>query len=338
MPFPFQFSSRFCTVLLGFCLVAARPAQALMYYDTASTTYNTSAPTGILADSGWQYEGYFGLGLGTMISPNLFITAGHTGVLSSTFTYASLFSGAPDVTYSINTSANGGVGYWNIAGTDLRIYQITGGTFPTYAPIYSGNADLTSDFVVTGRGAPKGAAVTLGGNTQGWLQATGDSVARWGTNTFTGAVNIGSGPMLVAEFDAITGQSEAFLTSGDSGGADFINVGGVWYLAGINYGIEAGPYDTDLNHTNGNEIPQAALFDRGGFYEYDGVSWVLNVDTVADQPAAMVMSRVSSSAPAIQNIIAITQVPEPGSALLVLTGGMAMMMWRRRPRRVLASS
>ena len=114
------------TVGVGASLITPK-AQALIFYNTGTSapgvtnydaSYNTTAPTGFYADSGWQYEGYYGSYLGTMISPNLFITANHIAGNSSTFSYDTIFSGAPTVNYTIDTSANGGLGYWHIAGTD----------------------------------------------------------------------------------------------------------------------------------------------------------------------------------------------------------------------------
>src|SRR5438445_10978852 len=108
--------ARVLTLLL--VVTFAPTARGILFYDTGDPAHNDVAPTGAYANSGWQYEGYFGSYLGTMISPTMFITAQHFGVNSSTFSYDTIFSGAPTVNYSIDGAANGGVGYWDIAGTD----------------------------------------------------------------------------------------------------------------------------------------------------------------------------------------------------------------------------
>lgn len=304
---------------LSLMMAFAPSAHGILFYDTGDASHNIAAPTGGFINSGWQYEGYFGSYLGTMISPTKFITAQHIGVNSSTFSYNTIFSGAPTVNYTIDNSANGGVGFWNIAGTDLRIFQVTGGTFPTYAPIYSGSADLTSDFVDTGRGGPRGADVTLGITLKGYSTTASDGVARWGRNTFTGSLNSNAGPLLVANFDPISNQDEFTLSVGDSGGGAFINVGGIWQLAGINYGVENGPFSTS---PDGSNSFTAALFDTSGYFEQNGSNWVPVVG-----PTSLYVSRVSSSAAEIQNIAA---VPEPSSVLLVCSAVLVLIFGVRR--------
>lgn len=69
----------------GGSLLAAGPARGVVVY--GGTGRNTS-PGGAPAGSGWQYEGKWGSFLGTPISPNLFITAGHVGgSIGQSFTY-----------------------------------------------------------------------------------------------------------------------------------------------------------------------------------------------------------------------------------------------------------
>lgn len=311
--------------MAGLVWLAATPAPAIVFYDTGDSTHNTSAPTGLYADSGWQYQGYFGSYLGTMISPTHFITAAHIGVQSGSFVYDSVFSGAATQTYTIDTSANGGLGYYSITGTDLRIYQITGGTFSTYAQIYSGPLDVGSQFVVFGRGGPRGADVNLAPDgLKGWLTGPSDGVARWGINTFDAAANINGYNMLVADFDAVPGLDEAHLSAGDSGGGAFILDGGVWKLAALNYAVE-GSFDADSDHTSG--VFNAALFDKGGFYRGSGSSWSLQPDSPVDSPSQLYLSRVSSSATEIQSVIA---VPEVGSGCLFCVAGAFLLLRRRR--------
>src|SRR5438105_3511725 len=152
-------------------------AHAVVFYSTGDPTYNTTAPTGDLADSGWQWQGNWGSFTGTPIAPQYFLTARHTGgIVGSNLIFNS-------TTYS--TTA-----FWNITGTDLRLWKI-GGTFSTYAPMYDADidgAEIGQNFVVFGRGTQRGADVLVPqttGMVQGWQWGTADTLRRWGENKVT---------------------------------------------------------------------------------------------------------------------------------------------------------
>lgn len=304
----------------------ATPAEAVVFYTTADPAHNREvAPSGALAGSGWQFQGEFGNFLGTMISPNHFITAKHLGVPSSTFVSKGHFNGGSDVSYSIDTTVNGGTGYWNIGTTDLRIFQITG-TFSSYAPLYTGTDEVGESLVVMGRGTQRGSDVTetdMGGATIGWRWGTADNAARWGTNVVTSTVSDGA-EYLYSTFDSAAGGDEAHLTTGDSGGAVFIQDGGVWKLAGINYAVDGAWDYNDVVDTN--EF-QATLFDARGLYVgSDGSGWTLIGDEGVEEPSGFYATRISSYH---GDIAAITGVPEPG-ILGLLVMGFGCLVRRRR--------
>ena len=300
-------------------------ARAVVFYETADPDYNSTAPTAAYADSGWQYQGLFGGFLGTMISPQLFITATHVGVQSSTFVSSALFNGTADVTYTIDAAANGGTGYWDIAGTDLRIYKVNE-VFTSYAELYSGSDELGQSLVTIGRGGPRGTEVLVGADLKGWRTGGSDGITRWGTNQVSSVNSSPIGDLLVAEFDAITTQHEAFLASGDSGGGLFIREGGTWKLAGINYAIDGG-FDTNAVIGDGSEFT-GALFDIGGLYAgSDAEGWTLIPDQPTDQPQHLYASRISSNASAINAVI--QSVPEP-SGLILLFASAGFAFRRRR--------
>lgn len=297
---------------LGLWLLSAFPAPAIVFYDTAAPNHNTAAPTGIYASAGWQFEGYFGSFLGTMIAPQHFITAQHIGDQGATFIHKAAFSGDPsDVTYTVDTAANGGTGYWDIAGTDLRVFKINE-VFPYFADLYTGGSEAGATLVTMGRGGLRGADVIVGAELRGWQTGGSDGIARWGANEVTAVQSSPVGDLLRAEFNASGVSEEASLSVGDSGGGVFILDGGTWKLAGINYATD-GYFDTndiigDSSHFSG------VIFDKGGLYEgSDSSGWTLHTDQSADIPSSFYASRISTSAGAILAV-----VPEPASALLVL--------------------
>lgn len=291
--------------------MAAGDGQAVVLYDTGDPSANTTAPTGIYEDSGWAYQGKYGSYLGTMISPQHFITAQHFDTQGGTFISTAAMNGSADVTYTIDASANGSVGYWDIAGTDLRIFKINE-TFSSYAQIYTGTSEAGKTLVTHGLGGDRGAEVIQGGDLKGWLHTTSDGTARWGANQ----VDFASSSFLYADFDAISGQQEATLSANDSGGGVFIKVGSDWFLAGVNYGVER-HFSLD-----GGTPFEAAIFDQGGLYSGPSL--------IPDQPSDITTiwsaSRISTSSTEILSIIA---VPEPGSLLLLVLGCGAALRRRR---------
>jgi hypothetical protein len=314
---------------LGAIVAALWPwpqARALVFVDSDDAGFNTAAPTGVYEDSGWQYLGYFGSFLGTAIGSQYFITAQHIGVQGTTFVQSALFTGLPEVVYTVDTGANGGLGFWDVAGSDLRIYKIEE-TFASYAELYQGDG-VGQVGVLTGRGGVRGEAVLDGlGNAVGWKHTGADGVVRWGTNEISGTLSSGAGTYWVAAFDNVGRTAfEAGLSVGDSGGSLFVNDGGTWKLAGIHSSID-GLFDTNAIIGDGTEF-SASLFDRGGFYQgSDEASWNLVPDLPGDQPSRIYMSSVTANAATIQGIIA---VPEPtgfGLVTLVVVGG---LLRRRR--------
>lgn len=309
---------------------AASPCHAILFSDTDSASFNTTAPTAAFENSGWQYQGYYGSFLGTMIAPQFFITAQHMGTQGGTFTQTGLFNGGADVDYTIDAAANGGLGYWDIAGSDLRILKINE-YFPTYAPLYTGSSEVGMTLVTMGRGGVRGAEVIVSGNVHGWLAEAGDGTTRWGTNSVNSITSFaGLGDVLVSQFNdsgLFHTTAEATLSSGDSGGGVFVNDGGIWKLAGINYSID-GYFDTNNVTEDGSEF-SAALTDRGGLYQgSDAQGWTYITDLPIDNPSSFYASRISSNAAAIQSIAV---VPEPSSAVLIALAGLCAA--RRRSRR-----
>jgi hypothetical protein len=272
-------------------------AHAIIFYSTADPSYNSTAPSGALTNSGWQYEGTWGGFLGTAIAPKYFITAEHVG---GSVGDPIVFRGVAYRTTAVHDDPD----------SDLRIWRICG-AFPDYAQIYTNTNEVGQSCVVIGRGTQRGAAVTtfLGVKTNGWRWGSPDGVIRWGQNTVSGLIDgnilfgVVLGDLLQAAFNADGGTNECHLSSGDSGGALFIQDGPDWKLAGINYAVD-GPYNTSASDPEFD----AAIFDGAGLYEknIDG-AWV-----PAAGPGSFYATRVSAHVSWINSVInagAATDIP-----------------------------
>lgn len=292
----FGLQGLFCAVLIS---LSSR-AEALILQGADDESFNTSAPTGAYENSGWQYQGNYGIGLGTVISPTQFITASHLG-LSTTFEYNS-------ITYTVDTSSA-----VVIPGTDLMVLEVSSGTFSEYAALYDGPLTSGMELVSHGGGSARGNEVIMNGDLIGWVAGGGFGEQRWGVNQLDGEVTIGTGTYLLAGFDQSGGPNEFGLIGGDSGGGVFVYdaVDGRWELAGVNFAV-SGPYRIDPM------IPAqfyGAFFDTSSLFEFDGVNWITPSSSVTQS----YMSSVTASVSAINAVL----VPEPGSGLAVLCG----MIW-----------
>jgi hypothetical protein len=329
--------------VLAVAFALTSPAHAVILLRSA--TRNTTAPTGSLANSGWQYQAQFAGFLGTPISSKWFITAQHIGggVGQDLF-----YNGQQYFTDAVV----------NVPNTDLRLWRISG-TFPTWAPLWNPSTDGLETgrrFVVFGRGtqrgapviAPIGGAAAPGGGDpvvlgtpnqtipqgyeiRGWQWGVQDGVQSWGENTVTQSIDassVGLGQLLYFTFDANGLLNEAHLSSGDSGGGLFINRSGTWKLAGINFGVD-GPYRRRATDPSF----QAAMFDQGGFFVNDPPEFL--PPSPVDQPGGAYVSAISGSHSFIQGVIAGTtvsgspSVPEPMTGAVVLS---TLLLTLRRRR------
>jgi hypothetical protein len=280
---------RLVAICVGLTLIsAAIPGRAVILYGTGDPTANTSAPTGALVDSGWQYEGQFGSFLGTAIAANYFITAKHIG-------------GSVGQTFVLNNVTYTTMAVFPDPSSDLQVWQISG-TFPIYAPLYSGTpgSEVSLSLVVFGRGTQRGNAVNVGSNSHlgGWLWGSSDGVERWGTN-IVGSIQTDPtyGKLLRAPFDSSGGQNEAHLSSGDSGGAVFVlNLStSQWELAGINLAVD-GPFSTSSTGANSFD---AAMFDTTGLFLQDAQgNWV-----TAPNPSAFYATEIAAREAFINSVV-----------------------------------
>lgn len=277
--------------VLGVVLVAnifvSRPSSAILFKSTGDPTYNTNAPSGTLANSGWQYEGdWEGSYLGTPVAPQFFLAAQHIG---GTTGHVFILNG-----FTYHTTA-----FFDDTSSDLRLWQVAE-TFPNFAPLYTNINELGKHCLVFGRGTQRGPAVIVSGVTNGWQWGPGDDVERWGENDVVTNLNGGAtlGDFLYATFDRGAGSNECDLSVGDSSGAMFIQNGSVWQLAGIHYGVE-GPFSNAVDGTTFD----AALLDRGGLYESDDGTFTFIPNTAQDNPSGFFSTRVSSHIAWINSVI-----------------------------------
>ena len=299
-----------CFLLLFLGLT--RPVAAVIFYSTGDPTHNTSAPTGGLTNSGWQYQGTWGVYLGTPIAPKYFLAASHVGgAIGDKFNFRG-------VDYSTTD-------FFDDPDSDLRIWRVCG-TFPDYAQLYSSSGEVGKQVVVFGRGTQRGVEVIiqsgLTSSLKGWYWGASDTVQRWGTNVVTAIINgdtlvptggvVGGsiGNVLKCDFDSSGGSDEVHLSVGDSSGGVFIKKGTVWQLAGINLAVD-GPYNTS---TNGGGFV-AAIFDEGGLYKYTAGNWVFTPDTPVDVPGSFYATRVSDHVSWINGVLQATPPPDPNPVL-----------------------
>jgi hypothetical protein len=269
--------ARLVSLITVLCALAATAldSRAVILYRTGDPAANTTGPGGDLAGSGWQFEGTFGGFLGTPVAPHFFASARHIGQAGPYFTFAG-------VNYTI-------VKEFPDPNSDLDLWQVAE-TFPLFAPLYTKFDEIGKVAVVIGRGTQRGTEVFVDGTLRGWNWGASDGVERWGDNVISDIVVAASdNEYLYGTFDAAGLPDEATLSSGDSGGAAFIQDGDVWKLAGIHYAVD-GPFYTDAS---GNGSFLAALFDARGLFYFDGANYV-EITGPDPLPAGFYPTRISS--------------------------------------------
>jgi hypothetical protein len=292
------------SVFLTLCVFQSITVEGVIFYSTGDPDFNTSAPTGDLANSGWELQGLWGIFLGTPIAPKYFITVEHVG-------------GSPG-----NKFVLGGKEYTTAASfddpeSDLRIWRIRE-TFPTYAELYPRDDELGRNFVVFGRGTQRGDEVIIdglfGSHFRGWYWGSLDGRQRWGENRVAEIISDAGldgagkriGGLLRVRFNAGQGVNHAHLSNGDSTGGVFIKDGNTWKLAGINYAVD-GPYNTT---TNGPGFT-AALVDERGLYKGGEGHWRRQLDSIVSIPGSFYVARISARLDWINTILSQPLTPDP---------------------------
>src|SRR5450432_2273892 len=195
--------------LFGLLLpLAPLTSRGVILLRTADPAANTTAPTGDLNGSGWQFEGLWGSFLGTPVAPHFFLSAKHVGQAGGTFS----FGGAA---YTL-------VKEFGDPNSDLDLWQVAE-AFPLFAPLYTKSDEVGKLTLVIGSGTQRGSEVFTNGIFGGWNWGPGDGVQRWGENLVSAIVTASpDNDFLYGTFDTAGLNEEARLSSGDSGGAAFI--------------------------------------------------------------------------------------------------------------------
>jgi hypothetical protein len=157
------------------------------------------------------------------------------------------------------------------------------------------------------------------GATGAGLASTAGTVLRAGTNTYDLIYDGIPGNPYIFDFDdgtpqrdtlgdiadvhnLGTGNTEAMLASGDSGGPSFIQIAGTWELAGIHSFIASPGLPLDVDNVRDSSFGELSGDTRLAFY----AQWIDSV----------------------------TGVPEPGSWALIVAGLIGIGTATRRSRRV----
>ncbi len=274
-------------VVISAGLFVTVPSKAVILYGTDDPSINTTAPTGELAGSGWQYEGLFSGFMGTVVASNYFVTANHIGgnVGESFFFNGSLYT----------TTA-----VFRDTASDLAVWQVAG-IFPFRAPLYSSpvGSEVNLPLVVFGRGTQRGDPVFVGTDSHlgGWAWGTYDYVQRWGTNVIGSVFSDPTyGKLLRASFDANAGPNEAHLSSGDSGGGVFVLNASTnrWEFAGVNLSVD-GPFSVSMD---GNNPFNAAMFDTSGLFAQSDQGWI-----TAPNPSAFYATEIAARRGFIESVV-----------------------------------
>lgn len=191
---------------------------AVILYGTGDPSSNTSAPSGALTNSGWQYAGAWGQFTGWPISTNYFIVAKHVG---GSVGQALGFHGIDYTTIASYPDSSSDLTLWKVATP-----------FSFWSPIYTNNDETGKTLVMIGRGTQRGSTITVncsGTNFDvGWFWGSSDGVMRWGTNT----IFLVSNGYSISQFSS-AGADTCSASSGDSSGGMFINDGSQWALDAV---------------------------------------------------------------------------------------------------------
>lgn len=266
-------------------------AEALVYCITNGVDVHQQAPTGTLAQSGWQQTVPVDYFLGTIIHSNALLTADHIGEITTNDTF--FLEGTHTLTSKAPTN-----------GSDLAIFffspPITNREHIARINIES-DIDTNALVVYQGRGMERGAVVVSGTSTNGWKWAWDKwlGIRRWGVNHTFDATS--DGLCALAAFDNNGDPDECMLSAGDSGGPGFIKTGSGWKVAMVNYSVHPGTFSLSTNPVSAFN---ATLYDCAGLYYQSNGKWLWIPPEASPEPCLLICTRTSQRIQWITNTIA----------------------------------
>ena len=304
-------------------LWVCQPIGAAVIYDNPAGV--TSAPSG---DRGWNSTGFFDNadGSAVAISPHYFLSAVHLG--GGTAAYLA------GTNFPLMQS-------WTIPNTDIYIGEVSG-TLPYYSPLYSGAAgtEVGKTISMVGWGFyAQGSTLTTNSIQNGWYWNQIPLAENYASNVVTAVspVNFNgtTSSHLLISFTPTSGTG--IYTSHDSGGGNFIFNNGAWQLAGITHAVSS--YYT-FDSSSGTYTPlYNPVSDHGAVvYNSTGLFVATAFDTNGNPTAYVPASGAPQTgyatevAPYISQINAITGLPEPGIAGLVIMSAVGLLLRRRQSR------
>lgn len=211
------------------CLLVAAPAPAVLIA-SGDGTGNATAPP---ADPGWSHVGAVNGLSGVYLGDGWVLTANHVGTGPITL---------GGVSYPVVPGSSVRLEHTPGVLTDLLLFRLISDPGLTTLPIAATPPPLSTQAILIGRGRDRGIPYTFLGHA-GWRWAS-SYAQRWGTNAVSQAsfqLNLNGQPLraLGFSFDDLGGTSpEAIATTGDSGGAAFVDdslagiLVAVWFYGG----------------------------------------------------------------------------------------------------------
>jgi hypothetical protein len=321
--------------------------------DTSLPQINNFAPTGELANSGWQHVGFHRIHqTGWAVAPNWFLLAKHVADVPDVLDWNFEYDGKSyDVVEMVKHPT-----------ADLSLLRVDG-VFDKIIPMYTRSDEVGQQIMIVGNGFayinPDAPIITEEGNKAGYFWKFEQNQLTWATNRVEDVPQdkrAGSeADYLYFTYDAptingnpnprSTGANEGMTGPGDSSSGVFIKDGDTWKLAGVLSGVD-GFYDRDGNmiDANGNlqtDIFWGAIDDARGLWiptfdeatgAYTGPFKITGDEPVPTGGYAMRMSSYQGWISSVtgQNIVS---APEPSSAgllTLILGGGVLAARLRRK--------
>jgi hypothetical protein len=296
------FSAELVAVLM---LFLTSRTEALVYCITNGVAVHQQAPTGTLVQSGWQQTVLIDASrgslsrsnfLGTIIYSNALLTADHISEIRTNDTF--ILEGKHTLTSRVATN-----------GSDLAIYffspPVTNREHIALINIES-TIDTNAFVVYQGCGTERGAMVTSGTLTNGWMwSATNVNNSTWGTRRWGVNQTFDATPdglCALAAFDNNNDPDECMFSIGDSGGPGFINTGSGWKVAMVNYAVDP------MTFTRSTNAPvskfNATLYDCAGLYYQGDSGWSWMPPEASPAPCLLICSRTAQRIQWITNTVA----------------------------------